>query len=1038
MKKHVYLLLFLVMGFFSSPLVAQLPNGSTAPDWTLTDINGTEWNLYSILDQGKTVIIDFSATWCPPCWNYHNSGNLENFYDTYGPDGTDEAMVFFIEPDASTNTGCLYNSGCNSSTQGNWVQGTPYPIIDLNSSEANQIGSDYQIPYYPTIYAICPNRTIYLAGQASTSQLANYIQSCSLTAEVESINNGTCLDPEGSIDISVSGGVPPISYSWSNGASGEDIDGLSPGIYSCTITEGNGIIFTLSDIEITQNSQPIEAYLTGSEDVSCNGANDAFLTVSASGGNGALSFLWSNGVTESSLYDISGGEYTVTITDEGGCIYEETFTVEEPDAISIEPSITNSTCGMSNGVIDASVYGGTAPTTVLINGDSYPGGYASGLSAGSYTIVATDANGCTNTETVTVGDDSGATVSINSNAPALDCATTTVVLTASTSGAGTYQYAWTYDGMQIGSDAMLSITEAGTYTVTMTDDMGCSSNESITVTEVNNAPNANAGNDAELSCTITSLSLDGSGSTVGITYNWTTSNGVIESGANTPSPIISAPGTYTLTVTNAAGCTASDDVVVNANDDLPTASISASNNLDCNNNSVMLDSQGSTPGTMLTWSDSNGNVIGNQSTATVSEAGTYTLNVTNTSTGCMTTTSYVVEDMTAAPSITLGDAPVITCTATNVVINASTDAADAGYAWSTTDGNIVEGNNEAEATVDQAGTYSITVTNSATGCQSTSSIEVTENINTPVSSFTSTQSELMTTFTNNSQGENLTYAWSFGDGMSSDDPSPSHTYAASGDYEVCLTVTNECGSNMTCTTVTVSTTTVSISVTSEVTMPSCNGDQTGAIDQTISDESVVSSYAWTTGADTQDISGLGAGTYTCVITLSDGSETTLEYTIAEPDAITVDAMVDGSNIDVTVGGGVPPYTYVWSNGATEEDPRDLDNGTYTLEVTDSNGCTYQTDGIVVQVDATIDVDATEFVNIFPNPVTHDLQIEVKTNALGDYTVEIYTMVGRKIITKQYQSAQGSASIDMSHIQNGNYIVVIRTSEDVYQKIISKM
>lgn len=167
MKKITTTLLLAAMFFFGGKTAsAQLADGCIAPDFTATDINGQSWHLYDFLDAGKTVFIDISATWCGPCWNYHTSGALEGVYNQYGPPGTDEAMVFFIEGDASTNTACLTSSvGCNSSTQGNWIAGTPYPIID-NATIAN----NYDISYYPTIYMITPDRICRENSQITTAQ----------------------------------------------------------------------------------------------------------------------------------------------------------------------------------------------------------------------------------------------------------------------------------------------------------------------------------------------------------------------------------------------------------------------------------------------------------------------------------------------------------------------------------------------------------------------------------------------------------------------------------------------------------------------------------------------------------------------------------------------------------------------------------------------------------------------------------------------------------------------------------------------------
>ena len=162
MKKN--LLVAFIAIFSLSTTKAQLPDGSTAPDFTLTDMNGTTHQLYNLLDQGYTVFIDFSAVWCPPCWGYHTSGALEDLYMNHGPAGypgvnantTDDVMVFFIEGQGGTLAE-LNGNGAN--TQGDWVTGTPYPIIPTYSgTNSQQVTSDYAIGYWPTIYMICPDR----------------------------------------------------------------------------------------------------------------------------------------------------------------------------------------------------------------------------------------------------------------------------------------------------------------------------------------------------------------------------------------------------------------------------------------------------------------------------------------------------------------------------------------------------------------------------------------------------------------------------------------------------------------------------------------------------------------------------------------------------------------------------------------------------------------------------------------------------------------------------------------------------------------
>jgi hypothetical protein len=166
--KKILLSLFVFSSLTSS---AQLANGSIAPDFTLTDIYGVPHHLYDYLDAGKTVYIDVSATWCGPCWGFHESHALEQLYTDHGPAGatgvsgttTDDVIVLFVEGDGATNSADL--DGTGTSTQGDWLTGSNYPIIDPAAAQINQFNYNYNIAFFPSIYMICPNRKITEIGQ---------------------------------------------------------------------------------------------------------------------------------------------------------------------------------------------------------------------------------------------------------------------------------------------------------------------------------------------------------------------------------------------------------------------------------------------------------------------------------------------------------------------------------------------------------------------------------------------------------------------------------------------------------------------------------------------------------------------------------------------------------------------------------------------------------------------------------------------------------------------------------------------------------
>ena len=153
---------------------AQLEDGSFAPDFELQDLNGNTWHLYELLEAGKHVILDFSATWCSPCWAYHESGVLNEAYTLYGPEGTDELMIFMIEGDDQTNVDCLYDlPDCSYTTKGDWTAGTLYPIIN-----DDYIADAYKIEGWPTQFHICPYKLINNTNQPSLETIDYFLHSC--------------------------------------------------------------------------------------------------------------------------------------------------------------------------------------------------------------------------------------------------------------------------------------------------------------------------------------------------------------------------------------------------------------------------------------------------------------------------------------------------------------------------------------------------------------------------------------------------------------------------------------------------------------------------------------------------------------------------------------------------------------------------------------------------------------------------------------------------------------------------------------------
>lgn len=166
---------------------AQLPNGSTAPDFTLTDYYGTPHTLYSYLDEGKTVFVEIFAAHCPTCWAYHQTQRLKNIYEQFGPDGSDELMVLALEHDQWNGANEFMGIGPPWVTAGDWLTGTPYPIFDVEDPDRG-VFIDYNVTFYPVLYKICPDRLVeWVQTSLNETQLYQLVEGCQAVLSVNEL-----------------------------------------------------------------------------------------------------------------------------------------------------------------------------------------------------------------------------------------------------------------------------------------------------------------------------------------------------------------------------------------------------------------------------------------------------------------------------------------------------------------------------------------------------------------------------------------------------------------------------------------------------------------------------------------------------------------------------------------------------------------------------------------------------------------------------------------------------------------------------------
>jgi len=731
----------------------------------------------------------------------------------------------------------------------------------------------------------------------------------------------------GSIDLIVTGGTQPYSFVWSNGATTEDISNIMAGLFQVTVTDSLNCV-TNAVIVLNQPGQLMCS--TNTSSVSCNGEQDGVAVVAASGGILPYSYIWSNGSTNASIINASAGTYTVTVTDANGCSSICQAIIGSPQSLScsIQACCDTIRCyGDMTGALHANVTGGTAPYSYFWNSNPAQTGItASGLGAGTYTVIITDANGCTSSCSYTLTQPDPLTCLASGTNVTCSGAADGTATVIPTGGTAPYTYAWNTVVTQTTATAVgLS---AGTYVVFVTDANNCTTSCSVTITEP-----------STLSCYINSNNVlcyggnDGNASVVVLgglpPYQYLWSNGQTNS---TATDLVA--GTYTVTVTDANGCSTSCSTIVSQGTEM-SCSITSVDVLCFGQatGSATVTATGGVAPYSYSW-----NSIPPQftQTATGLVAGTYIV-IVHDAQGC-----------TTSCTVTLTEPSQLTCSITvDKEINCygaggaeATAYASGGtppytYLWNT---NPVQTTQTALGLFSQS--YTVVITD-AKGC--TSSCSVT--INQPMQLLCSTQKvdDLCGLGTgsasvNVSQGTPpYTFLWSNGA------TTMSIGMLTPGNYTV--TVTDSLGCIAICDVYVAGA--APIIITTTVTHNTCYKGSDGQITANVSGGTLPYSFMWSNGQTTQTAVGLEKGWYTVTVTDANSCSATKSAFVNQPIKLNASFIKtrpkcygeSNGSIQAIPSGGTPPYTFLWSDGQTTAIAIGLVSAQYTVTITDANGCT---------------------------------------------------------------------------------------------------
>jgi gliding motility-associated-like protein len=811
-----------------------------------------------------------------------------------------------------------------------------------------------------------PNLGVFIDKLRAGSHLATVIDSSGckdsirftmyhpapLTIKLDSVGTKCFGEDNGQVTALGGGGVGNYNYRIFGSLLGEwrnttKFDSLFAGKYTVEMRDGNGCLF---DGNITVNSPPIFKVDLVKQDIRCHGDKSGVAKAIPSGGTQPYNWSWSNSQPTEEIDSLSGGDYSVTVTDKNGCFFSDQLTIEENTPINLTTKADSAKCfDEKNGRAQVVATGGLAPYLYRWS-NSFIGEDNANIKAGSYRVTVTDGLGCLKMDSLSVFQPDSlridSLVTTKTLCPSDATGTATVFMRG---GVAPYTYEWNNAGQR--TQRAVNLT-AGSYSVTAKDSRGCfldgdvtvKSNSTIVVDKIILASPLRCSGDQN-----GSLIANVSGGVGNYTYRWSTTPAQTTATAQNLKA-----GRYTLTITDGNNCAITKDTFISEPEKLD-ARMATATNVKCKgeaNGTATPSVLGGTPFPsglkyLFKWNDAKG-----QTTATATDLtfGNYVLSVTDFN-GCVDTASVIIREP-ALPLTVKATQTKLACFNQNngeVTALATGGAGSFIYQWNNLQRTQVAINLSKQK-------YYVSVSD-INGCNALDSIELKTYDSLQVA-FTPLNpscfglkngSVTVRTITGGGgTGALNTYTYRWNTLPIQTTPSVNNllgnrTYEVSVvDSKGCQTIASQPLTEPN-----------PIKISGLAKDVACFGGRNGEATINAVGDNPPFAFQWDANATAQSSAtalNLAAGRYK--VTITDGSNCSVDtlFTIGQPNAmkianqlITDTKCTDETTgkIAVTISGGKPNYTYVWSNGASAPNIENLKSGSYELFVTDANGCQIQ-------------------------------------------------------------------------------------------------